>query len=328
MSSARCRSSSRVNRWWLPAALMAAATVPAFAGEREVALCRGIAWQASLEAAGFSPGLVDGKPGPKTEMATREFQKANGLSATGQLDKATADALGFDPDRILIRYTVTQRDMEEIGPCPTSWVAKSKLKFLGHEALVNVLAEKFHCSTGLLAALNPRAQINAMGPGDVVIVPRVLPPINPPPVTRLEVNLAEKTIRVIGPAEKVVGLFHCSIAKHKEKLPARDTTVAFVKPDPDYAFKPEMWPEVKERVPGPLTIPPGPRNPVGRCWIGLGLKGYGMHGTPNPELIGKTGSHGCFRLTNWDAQRLGRLVREGTPVKFAGRPDVRLASKP
>jgi lipoprotein-anchoring transpeptidase ErfK/SrfK len=296
--------------------------------ERETALRRGVAWQVALDAAGFSPGLVDGQPGPKTTLATREFQKANNLPVTGQLDTATTEALKVDPSGVFDRYTIEPRDMIEIGPCPTSWIAKSKLKYLGHEALENVLAEKFHCSIGLLRTLNPRRQLNSLSAGDTVIVPTVLTPAAQPKAAKLEVNLAEKTIRVVAASGKVVGLFHCSIAKHKEKLPSRDTQVAVVNPNPEYRFDPDMWPEVKERIPGPIMIPPGPRNPVGRCWIGLGLKGYGMHGTPNPELIGKTGSHGCFRLANWDAQRLSRLVAPGTPVKFAGRGGVSLASRP
>ncbi len=85
--------------------------------------------------------------------------------------------------------------------------------------------------------------------------------------------------------------------------------------NPTYQFDPAMWPEVKT-VRETLLIPPGPKNPVGVCWIALSLRGYGIHGTPNPELIGKTGSHGCFRLTNWDATRLGNMIKAGTPVKF------------
>jgi lipoprotein-anchoring transpeptidase ErfK/SrfK len=328
MSTASCRMDFRVKSCWLAVAMLAATAWPAFGGEREAALRRAAAWQVSLDAAGFSPGLIDGHPGAKTELATREYQKANGLPVTGQLDKATAEALQIDPDGVFVRYTIEPRDMEEIGPCPTSWIAKSKLKYLGHEGLENVIGEKFHCSLGLLATLNPRKQINSLSPGDMVVVPTVLPPAAQPKAARLEVNLAEKTIRVVASSGKVVGLFHCSIAKHKEKLPSRDTQVAIVSVDPTYRFDPDMWPEVKERIPAPIMIPRGPRNPVGRCWIGLGLKGYGMHGTPNPELIGKTGSHGCFRLSNWDAQRLGQWVQEGTPVKFAGRGDVRLASTP
>jgi lipoprotein-anchoring transpeptidase ErfK/SrfK len=313
---------------WLAAAIIAAAAWPVYGSDRETRLRESVAWQVALDAAGYSPGLVDGQPGSKTKVATREFQKANDLPVTGDLDDATAKALKYDPDGVFVRYTITARDMEEIGPCPTSWLAKSKLKYLGHENLENVLAEKYHCTVGLLRTLNPRREINSLAPDDVVVVPTLLPPAAQPKAARLDVNLAEKTIRVVAASGKVVGLFHCSIAKHKEKLPARDTQVVVVNPNPDYRFDPDMWPEVKENIPAPIMIPPGPRNPVGRCWIGLGLKGYGMHGTPNPELIGKTGSHGCFRLANWDAQRLSRLVAPGTPVKFAGRGGVSLASRP
>jgi len=110
-------------------------------------------------------------------------------------------------------------------------------------------------------------------------------------------------------------LFHCSVAKDKAKLPARDTVVKKMAANPEYWFDPKNWPEVKnvDRV---LKIPPGPRNPVGLAWIGLDIPGYGIHGNPKPELIGKTGSHGCFRMTNWDALALFPMVHVGMPVKI------------
>ena len=107
-----------------------------------------------------------------------------------------------------------------------------------------------------------------------------------------------------------------TIAKDKAKLPDRDTKVsAIAAPNPGYQFNPSMWPEVHD-VTRILNIPPGPRNPVGLAWCSLDLPGYGIHGTPKPELIGKTGSHGCFRLTNWDALKFAGLVKEGMPVKI------------
>lgn len=325
MASARRRTEFGGRVRWLSAIILAVAALPAVAGEREAALRRAVSWQVALDAVGFSPGIIDGKIGPKTELATREFQRVLGLPVTGQLDEATIKALKPEPEGVFIRYEITPRDMDEIGPAPASWLARSKLKRLGHEALINVIAEKFHCSTGLLNTLNPRKNINSLSPGDEIIVPIVMPPRTTPRATRLEVNLAEKVIRVIGPDEQLVGLFHCSIAANRQKLPTRDAEVTVIAPDPWYTFDPKMWPEVKERISRKLPIPPGPRNPVGRCWIGLSLPGYGMHGTPNPELIGKTGSHGCFRLANWDALRLSKMVQVGTPVKFSGHPSVQLA---
>jgi lipoprotein-anchoring transpeptidase ErfK/SrfK len=134
------------------------------------------------------------------------------------------------------------------------------------------------------------------------------------------VNLGEKTIRVLDQAGGELALFHCSVAKDKNKLPDRDTKVQLIaSPNPGYTFNPSMWPEVKN-VSGVLQIPPGPRNPVGLSWVQLDLPGYGIHGVPKPELIGKTGSHGCFRLTNWDALKFAGWVRVGMVVKVVN-PD-------
>lgn len=288
--------------------------------QSEATLRRNLAWQVALEYVGFSPGLIDGKTGPRTSIATQEFQRVRGLPITGQLDDATAEALKISPDTVIGRYTITDADLEQIGPLPTSWKEKSQLKFLGHDALDNVIAEKFHCSLELLATLNPGKRVATMKPGDAVVVPAIRQPDSFPRASRIEVNLAEKIIRVIGRDNQLIAMFHCSIAKDKAKRPSGEARVTGVVFDPTYMFKPEMWPEVKERVPGPLLIPPGPRNPVGRCWVALSLPGYGMHGTPNPEMIGKTGSHGCFRLTNWDAIRLGKMVEAGVRVRFSGEP--------
>jgi lipoprotein-anchoring transpeptidase ErfK/SrfK len=309
-------------RWhWRLIPALATAAPPAVS-DTEKTLRQSLAWQVALDRVGFSPGLIDGNPGPKTAIATQEFQRVRGLPQTGKLDPATAQALGVNAGAVLGRYTIVQDDLDEIGPLPASWKEKARLDHLGHEALENVLAEMFHCSTGLLATLNPGRNINRLRPGDRVVVAIVQEPESFPKAGRIDVNLAEKVIRVIGRDSKLIALFHCSIAKDKEKRPSGESRVTGVAFDPTYTFRPEMWPEVKEKVPGPLTIPPGPRNPVGRCWVSLSLPGYGMHGTPNPELIGKTGSHGCFRLANWDAIRLGKMVEAGTPVRFSDQPSA------
>ncbi len=311
----------------LAPALAALAAAPVRGADAESELRERLAWQVALDELGFSPGVVDGKIGRKTEIATREFQRVRGLEVTGQLDAATRAALQMDPANIIGKYTIQDADLAEVGPLPKSWNEKSRLSRLGHEALENVIAEKFHCSLELLATLNRGRNINSMKAGDQVIVPVVSEPSTFPKATRIEVNLAEKLVRVIGDNKKLIALFHCSIAKDKEKRPTGEARVTGVVFDPEYTFKPEMWPEVKERVRGPLLIPAGPRNPVGRCWVALSLPGYGMHGTPSPELIGKTGSHGCFRLTNWDAIRLGKMVEAGVKVVFTDRPESQLVSR-
>jgi lipoprotein-anchoring transpeptidase ErfK/SrfK len=292
----------------------------------EAALRRSIAWQVALDARGISPGLIDGRIGPKTRLATREFQRTHRLPITGELDDATAQAIGVAPDEVLGRYTIQPADLAEIGPAPRGWLAKSKLRRLGHESLETVLAEKFHCARHLLRTLNPGTDLTRLKAGDKVVVPIVQEPTSLPRAAYVEIDVTEKVIRVVDEKKQLAGLFHCSVARSKSKLPRGETRVISVVPDPTYTFDPKMWPEVKERIDRPLTIPPGPRNPVGRCWIGLGLPGYGMHGTPNPELIGKTGSHGCIRLANWDAVRLSKMVEIGTPVRFVGHAGAGVAS--
>jgi len=289
--------------------------------EGERSLRRRVAWQVCLDNIGFSPGLIDGRIGPKTRLATRAFQRVRQLPITGELDPATTKALAIEPDNIFGRYTVEADDRAEIGPAPTRWLARSKLKRLGHASLGDVLAEKFHCARHLLATLNPGVNIDRLKAGDKLVVPVLSDRTSWPQADYIEVNLAEKVIRVIDHNRQLAALFHCSIAASKLKLPTHNAQVTKIVKDPMYTFDPKMWPEVKENITEKLDIPPGPRNPVGRFWIGLSLPGYGIHGTPNPELIGKTGSHGCFRLTNWDAIRLGKMVRIGTEVRFVDRPE-------
>ncbi|MBM4042720.1 MAG: murein L,D-transpeptidase [Planctomycetes bacterium] len=282
-----------------------------------------LAWQLALDRAGFSGGILDAQVGPKGRLAIREFQRARGLPATGGFDAKTAEALGVDPEKAVGTYTVQPADLAQLGPLPKTWPEKAKLSRLAYPTLDELLAEKFHCSRALLARLNPGKEVAQLKAGESLQVPAVA---EAPPIARaeaLDVNLAEKVIRARGKGGEVVGLFHCSIAADKERLPSGQATVVVISENPAYTFDPKMWPEVKD-VAQKLTIPPGPRNPVGLCWIGLSLPGYGMHGTPMPEMIGKTGSHGCFRLTNWDALRLAKMVRVGTPVRFAGAP----AAKP
>ena len=287
----------------------------ALAGPTELTLAQKIAWQIALDRVCFSPGIIDGKPGRKTRLATREFQIARGMPGRGRIDETTAKALGADPQRSVTYHTITREDQAQVGAIPKGWLAKSRAKRLPYPSLLQMVAEKYHCSRSLLAILNPKQNLNRLAVGDRIIVPHIEPARETTPAaTRLKIDTDAKVIRAYA-GEKLVGMFHCSVAARRAKIPTRPTRVIGVTMDPTYRFDPDMWPEVRgiHRV---LIIPPGPRNPVGLCWIGLGLRGYGIHGTPAPEMIGKTGSHGCFRLTNWDAVRLGKMVKKGTPVRF------------
>jgi len=273
-----------------------------------------LAWQIALEREGFSPGLIDGKIGPKTLLALREFRQARELPATEQLDADAAAALGIKPAESLREIAIAPEDIALVTGWPMGWLERSKMPRMGYADMADMAAEKFHCSRALLAQFNPGVDFAQLKAGDKLAGPAVESPALPR-AERLDANPTEKVIRCFDKENKLIALFHCSIAADKAKRPSGAAQVVTVISNPDYTFDPVLWPDVTD-IKTKLIIPPGPRNPVGLCWIALNLPGYGMHGTPTPEVIGKSGSHGCFRLTNWDAVRLGKMLRAGVPVEF------------
>jgi lipoprotein-anchoring transpeptidase ErfK/SrfK len=299
--------------------ILMVAAAPAMAQVKlDAATIQTLQWQIALEREGFSPGIIDGKSGPKLALATSEFQRRMGLTVNGTLDPATRQALAVGEREPLQSYSVRAEDVAQVvGTMPTDWNLKAKMPFLGYASAADAVAERFHCTRGLLDRLNPQANMAVLKEGDVLTVPAIEKGKSIRP-SKLQIHLGQKVIRILDREGKVIGLFHCSIAKDEAKRPSGTANVVRVAANPTYQFDPVMWPEVKN-VNQKLMIAPGPRNPVGMCWIALSLSGYGIHGTPMPEMIGKTGSHGCFRLTNWDAQRLGGMVNEGMGVEFVGR---------
>ena len=281
-----------------------------------------IAIQIALDRAGFSPGLIDGKMGAKTGLAICDFQRARGFPVTGHLDGTSLAALHVGPS--LASCIINESDLKEVTGTTTDWVARSRMPYLGYESAADMIAEKFHTSRACLSALNPGVDLNQLKAGDSLTIPEVDSSAPTPRANRLEVNLAQKVIRAFDSNDHPVALFHCSIAKDVAKRPSGKAQVTAVAQNPTYTFDPAMWPEVKN-VHQKLLIPSGPRNPVGLAWVSLSLPGYGMHGTPHPEQIGKTGSHGCFRLANWDAVRLSKMVRAGMSVSFVGDGSVAVA---
>ncbi len=288
-------------------------------GARAALAAPEVAWQAALDRAGFSPGIIDGIVGPKTERAFGAFQVHVGLPVTARPDAATLAALEIDSVPAVRLYRWTAADAAEVGPAPRGWVAKSRLTRLGYKSLAELAAERGHCTRRLLAKLNPRVDLERLSWGEEVLLPNVDAPQAIALGRSLDIDLDAKVLRVLDETGSTVGMFHCSIAADRKQRPSGSSKVVTIAANPSYLFDPVNWPEVDD-VDQRLVIPPGPRNPVGLCWIGLSIPGYGIHGTPEPELIGKTGSHGCIRLMNWDVLRLAKTVRVGTEVRFAGSP--------
>jgi lipoprotein-anchoring transpeptidase ErfK/SrfK len=243
----------------------------------------------------------------------RAYQTSRGLPVTGVLDDETRAAIG-EPGEPFLNYVVTAGDLASIMPKPKGWREKAKAAWLGYNDMWEMLAEKFHCTRGYLRALNP--DVKTFVAGTEVIGPKVFPAAPIPRAASLKIILSETSIEALDAGGNIVAFFPCSIAKDKNKRPNGVLTVKTVVPNPDYTFDPALFADdaKAEGITKKMVLPPGPRNPVGTTWIGLSLPGYGIHGTPAPESISSTQSHGCFRLANWNAEKVLKMVNIGTPV--------------
>jgi lipoprotein-anchoring transpeptidase ErfK/SrfK len=164
--------------------------------------------------------------------------------------------------------------------------------------------------------LNPGVDWTNVVSGTTLQIPNIANPIARAKAAFIKIHLQDKTLEAFDAQTNLLAHFPCSIAKRVEKRPVGELHVAVIAPNPNYTFNPEVFPESAEahQLQRKLVLPPGPNNPVGTAWIGLDKPGYGIHGTPRPEEVGRTESHGCFRLANWNAEYLLRLVSLGTPV--------------
>ena len=270
--------------------------------------------QLALARLGFSSGSLDGLMGPQTGGAIRAFQRREGLPPTGELNESTRARLPATVPA-LVNYTVTTNDLARLQPLSKTWLGKSQQTALDYETVLEMLAEKSWSHPAYLRRINPEVAWTNVTAGTVVQLPNVAPP----PRTKaafVRIQLEARVLQVLDASTNVVAHFPCSIAQRVEKRPAGELHVAVAAANPNYTFDPEVFPESAEarQLRQKLIIPAGPNNPVGVAWIGLDLPGYGIHGTPRPEDVGRTESHGCFRLANWNAEHLLRLVSIGTPV--------------
>ena len=267
--------------------------------------------QIALARRGISPGSIDAAFGSQTRAAISVFQESENLPQTGTLDTDTRARLTLDAP-LLTNYIVTADDLARLQPLGKTWLAKSQQAALDYETELELVAEKSHSHPLLIEKLNPAVIWTNLAAGAVLQVPDVNYPDPADKATFVVIHLSDKFLEAFDTETNLLAHFPCSIAAKVEKRPVGELHVAVVAPNPNYTFDPELFPESGETQ--KLVLPPGPNNPVGVVWIGLDKPGYGIHGTPAPEQIGRTESHGCFRLANWDAEYLLKLAWVGMPV--------------
>lgn len=274
--------------------------------------------QIFLDRARFSVGVINGRSNRNTALAIHWFQKSRNLPATSTLDSVTYASLvaaaGATPP--VVQVTV---DAEMIaGPfieMPKDVYEQSKLRCLCYASVSEKIAELFHSSIEMMRKLNPGVGFAALKPGDRIWAPALEPTAPAKPVARIQISKQGNYVHAFAADGTIVFHFPSTLGSKYDPSPSGRFRVTGVAWDPVFRYDPTLFSDVPDRKPG-AKLPPGPNSPVGKVWIALSKDHVGIHGTPNPETIGFASSHGCVRLTNWDATQLGKAIPNGIPVEF------------
>lgn len=294
--------------------------------------------QVLLDRLGFAPGVIDGHSGPSLVKALKGFQEAQGLDQTGRLDSATTKALSAHNETPgTIEVTLTDADLAGpfVGPIPTDPADQAKLPAMGYSDVMEELTERYHTSKATLIALN--SADTKLTAGTKIKVPNVRPAAtaypdtlkpewratltglsvssDQPKAAKIVVDKSDGVLRVYDDQDKLVAQFPATMGSTHDPLPIGNWKIQGTSYLPTFHYNPALFWDAKA-TDTKETLKPGPNGPVGVVWMDLDKDHYGIHGTSTPETIGRTTSHGCIRLTNWDAARLSMMVKAGTPAVF------------
>lgn len=276
--------------------------------------------QVMLDRLHFSPGVIDGGAGSNTRLALSAFQASAGLPSDGALNEATWDRLvAASGGPVLRRYTIADADVAgpmELPVVPGDYGMMAKRTTMGWTSALEALSERAHMNEALVKALNPGVDLTQAG-GSIIVAQVAQEPLAE--VALIEVDKAKRELRAKDAAGKILAVYPATVGSAERPAPVGEWAVRVVAMAPTYTFDPKRLTfKSKDKSSGKLTVPAGPNNPVGAVWIDLTKDTYGIHGAPHPESVGKVASHGCVRLTNWDARQLALAVKPGTKVVFTG----------
>nr|WP_218625096.1 L,D-transpeptidase [Sphingomonas sp. dw_22] len=294
--------------------------------------------QVILDHLGFSPGILDGRDGQSLVAALKGFQTSRGLPVTGRLDTRTLGAL--HPYRSLrplkqLRLTADTLAGPYFRPIPKDPELQAKLPTLAYTRPLEKLAEMFHTTPEVLVELNPGGR--TIEPGAEFVFPNALPAsrdypgdIKPewrqtlndlnveahqPEADHIVVDKSERVLKVFDRRDRLVAQFSATMGSSHDPLPIGKWKINGADTNPKFHYNPDLFWDARKDS-DPAMLPPGPNGPVGVVWLDLSKEHYGIHGTPEPQNIGRTESHGCIRLTNWDAARLALMVKPGMSAIF------------
>jgi lipoprotein-anchoring transpeptidase ErfK/SrfK len=267
--------------------------------------------QILLDRAHFSCGEIDGNYGSNLEKTVAAFQRARDLPVNGAVGPETWAALNADQAPALVTYMIVEADLA--GPfvqVPADLTEQAKLPFLGYASPLEGLGEKFHASPSLLKELNPDGRFDKEG--EIMLAPNVaMPP--PGRAASVVVSKSDSSVTALDSDSKILAYYVATIGSEHDPLPIGDWKINGVSHNPVFHYDPQLFWNANPSD-QKAEIKPGPRNPVGVVWIDLSKEHYGIHGTPAPGKVGHAESHGCIRLTNWDASELSHMVKPGTPA--------------
>jgi lipoprotein-anchoring transpeptidase ErfK/SrfK len=294
--------------------------------------------QVILDHLGFGPGVLDGRGGQSLVAALKGFQEAKGLPITGKPDARTLQALyPYRAARPTVMVALTPEMLAGpfVNPFPTDPAKQAELPSLGYKNVMEKLGEMFHTTPAVIVALN--SPTTKLSPGTKVVFPNALPTsraydpklkpdwiatltmlnvdANQPKADHVVVDKSDGVLRVLDANDKLIAQFSATMGSSHDPLPLGTWTIKGSDYNPKFHFNPALFWDAKKGQQKEM-LPPGPNGPVGVVWMDLSKEHYGIHGTPNPETIGRAESHGCIRLTNWDAARLSMMIKPGTKAVF------------